>query len=347
MTAFFREPQAYELLAQSVIPELIANKKESQPLRIWVPSCATGEEAYSIAILLHEAFEAAKLPTSFQIFASDINEKSIGVARRGVYPSSIASDVSEERLKKFFRKADDSHFQVSKAIRDSIVFSQQNVITDAPFSKLDLISCRNLLIYLEPETQQKLIALFQFVLLQDGFLFLGPSESIGRNHDVFETISKKWRVFRRIGPIGNAKISIPVVTSSTRLKPAPQMPSFALPKINRRKLVERIMLTEFTPAAVLVNPRLEILFNTGPVINYLEFPTGEPTKDLLAMARPGLRSKLRSLCEQALELGTTATDSHIRVKRNGQYIPCSITVRPIHGKTKTNPACSSSFKNES
>lgn len=194
VTAFFRDPDAYAVLEQELIPGLIARQPPETPIRVWVPGCATGEEAYSIAMLLLEGISAAKKNISLQIFASDIDDDAIEVARAGIYPACVISDVSTERMHKFFSAVDDNHYQVKKLLRESIVFSHQNLISDAPFSKLDFISCRNLLIYLRPEVQQQVIELFHFALAEDGCLLLGPSETMGRTTELFETVSKKWRV---------------------------------------------------------------------------------------------------------------------------------------------------------
>jgi two-component system CheB/CheR fusion protein len=198
VTAFFRDPDAYQILEQEIIPAMIERHKSDLPIRVWVAGCATGEEAYSIAMLLWEAMEAAKLFVKVQLFASDIDADAIEVARTGVYPASIAGDVSPDRLRKFFVMLDDQHYQINKELRELVVFSNQNLIGDAPFSKLDLISCRNLLIYLEPEMQNNVLSLFHFALVSGGYLFLGPSETTGRSSELFETISKKWRLFRRV-----------------------------------------------------------------------------------------------------------------------------------------------------
>ena len=173
VTGFFRDPEAFQVLEQRVIPELVARKGGDAPLRVWVPGCSTGEEAYSIAMLLIEQFAEAKLAANIQIFASDIDEDALAVARRGIYPESVVGDVSAERLRRFFTKADDHNYQVNKRLRDAVVFAPQNLIGDAPFSKLDLISCRNLLIYLEPEVQKKVISLFHFALERGGLFDAG------------------------------------------------------------------------------------------------------------------------------------------------------------------------------
>ncbi len=329
VTAFFRESEAFDLLEQQVIPSLVERQKNEAPVRVWIPGCATGEEAYSIAMLLSEGFAAADKPANVQIFASDIDEPSLDVARAGIYPASIAGDVSSERLKRFFIKSDENHYEVTKQLRESICFAAQNLISDAPFSRLDLISCRNLLIYLEPEVQRKVIALFHFALVEDGYLLLGPSESIGRAVDMFEPVSKKWRVYRHIGAIRRELLEIPIVSTDERRvslrRPAPT----SLPPMGFRELTERMILSEYAPATALINRKFEILYVAGPLVNYLEFPTGEPTRDLLSMARQGMRTKIRAACHRAIHDRVTVSDADARVKRNGSYVPCTITVRSI------------------
>ena len=329
VTAFFREPDAFQVLEERVIPELVARQSEDVPVRVWVPACATGEEAYSIAMLLLERFTQENKPAHIQIFASDLDEQSLDAGRQGIYPDSIAGDVSSERLERFFLKTDEHHYQVTKQLRESIVFAPQNVISDAPFSKLDLISCRNLLIYLEPEIQEKVISLFHFALSNEGFLLLGPSESIGRRTDLFEAVSKKWRVYRRIGPKQHDLVDIPIVAAEERRLKAPYVEPTPRPPMGFAELTQKLLLAGYAPAAVLVNRRFEILYFFGPTSQYLEFPTGEPTKDLMAMMRQGLRTKVRAACHKALRDAEAVTDTNARVLREGSYVPCTISVKPI------------------
>jgi two-component system, chemotaxis family, CheB/CheR fusion protein len=329
VTAFFRDAEAYSVLEQELIPALIARHTTESPIRIWVPGCATGEEAYSIAMLLIEGIEATQSPRNIQIFASDIDQDAIDVARAGIYPASISGDISPDRLNRFFAMVDYSHYQVNKHLRDLIVFSHQNLIADAPFSKLDLISCRNLLIYLELELQQKVIAMFHFSLSADGYLLLGPSETIGKLSDLFETVSKKWRIYRRIGPTRRDLIGIPFIKTEERPLSVPHKLTAASHRKGLKELTERLVLNEYAPAVALVNRKFEVLYVTGPLVNYLEFPLGEMTKDLLAMARTGLRAKLRVACNNAIRDIRTIVDTEARVKRNGHYYYCAITVRPV------------------
>ena len=220
VTSFFRDPDAFSTLETDVIAPLVQAKNADVAVRVWVPGCATGEEAYTMAMLLLEHQTAAQNPSRLQIFATDVDEQALDVARRGIYPEGISADVSPERLARFFTRVHDSAWQVSKQLRETVTFAAQNLLTDPPFSKMDLISCRNVLIYLEPETQKQIIALLHFALKEGGSLFLGPSETVGRQTDLFEPISKKWRIYRRIGPGWAHDVQFPV----TQTEPRPAMP---------------------------------------------------------------------------------------------------------------------------
>jgi len=333
VTAFFREPEAFHVLQQRVIPELIAHSNVDNPVRVWVPACATGEEAYTLAMLMLEGFGAAKTLPNMQIFATDIDDDSLAVARQGMYPDSIAADVSAERLQRFFVKTGDNKYKINKQLRDSLVFATQNLIGNAPFSRLDLISCRNLLIYLQPEMQAKVIQLFHFSLKDGGYLLLGPSESIGRQTDLFEPLSKKWRVFRRVGPTRRDIVDIPIAGSTLihpAVKGAAAREASGHPDGHFAELVRKRLLDNYAPASVLINRNFEILHFYGPTVDYLELPSGEPTRNLLAMSREGLRTHVRAVVHRALQDRQPVVDTGARVKRNGRYIPCSITARPVH-----------------
>ena len=329
VTQFFRDPAAFQVLEQRVIPDLIARKGGDAPMRVWVSGCSSGEEAYSIAMLLIEQLARAKVTTNLQIFASDIDEDALAVARRGTYPESVAGDVSAERLRRFFSKADEHHYQVTKRLRDSIVFAPQNLIGDAPFSKLDLISCRNLLIYLEPEVQKKVISLFHFALGEGGYLLLGPSETLGRQANLFEPISTRWRVYRKSGPTRRHSIQMPIDAGTSWRQPLQGIENAAITFRSLAELMQSQLLAEYAPASVLINRNFEVLCFHGPTVDYLEFPTGEPTRDLLALARQGLRTKLRALVSAAIQKGEEVNDIAPRVKRDGRYFPCKITVKPV------------------
>jgi len=241
--------------------------------------------------------------------------------------------VSADRLRQFFVRADAHHYQVSQALREVITFAPQNLLSDAPFSKLHLIACRNVLIYLQPDVQAKVLALFHFALVDGGYLLLGPAESIGPATDRFEPVSRKWRVYRRAGVGRRDAVEIPILPV--------QAPGARVVRHNDRPrpaaavagLLHRALLADFAPAAVLINRRYEILSVQGPVVDYLGFPPGELTKDLLALARPGLRTAIRGACQRAMQQHRAAIDQNARVKRQGKYTSCTVTARPIADPT--------------
>ena len=208
VTHFFRDPVAFELLGEQIIPELVQRQTLDRPLRIWVPGCSTGEEAYSIAMLFLERIAAAKRNIKLQVFASDIDADCVTFARNGIYPESIEADVTPTRLARFFTKEDHS-YRVVRELREAVVFTSQSLLADAPFSRLDLISCRNLLIYLGAEAQRKILSLFHFALHEDGVLFLGSSETVGNVTDRFEPISKKHRIYRHISRSRPSEVEFP------------------------------------------------------------------------------------------------------------------------------------------
>jgi two-component system CheB/CheR fusion protein len=330
VTSFFRDPEAFEELANQVIGPLVQQKEADSVIRVWVPGCATGEEAYSLVILLLEQMAAAKKKHVLQIFATDVDQAALDIARQGIYPESIAADLTPERLTRFFTRVDESSYQVSKQVRGPVTFALQNLIADAPFSKMDLISCRNLLIYLEPEVQKKLVALLHFALNEGGHLFLGSSETVGRQTDLFEPVSKKWRVFRRIGPSRPERIEFPIATRTEQLGQVhlPGEPGGER-LFNLAELTQRLVLEELGPAAVLINRKYEILYFLGSTGRYLEQPSGEPTKDVVMMARDGLRTKLRAAVHKAMRDNELVVLTDVQVKRNGDYHPATVRVKPV------------------
>jgi two-component system CheB/CheR fusion protein len=329
VTGFFREPEAFKVLEREVIPKLVQAKAAEEPLRVWVPGCASGEEPYSIAMLLIEQFEAVEKNCSVHIFASDIDEEALEFARAGTYPESIGADVSSERLRRFFTKAGEA-YQVSKPVRECVVFAVQNLISDPPFSKLDLISCRNLLIYFESELQQKLISLFHFALNEEGYLFLGNAETVGQQEDLFEPVSKKWRVYRRIGSARRDQINFPIVPTDGKERrrldvttPPPGRPA------SLHERVQQILVKEYAPASVLINRKYEIVYFYGPTRRYLDFPSGGAVLDLIGMAQEALRYKLRAAVHRALRDDQPVTVSGARITWDGVEHLVRLTVRPL------------------
>jgi two-component system CheB/CheR fusion protein len=252
------------------------------------------------------------------------------VARQGLYPDSITADVSPERLARFFSKGDEYSYLVNKPLRETVIFAVHNLVSDAPFTKLDLISCRNLLIYLEPDVQKKVVTLFHFALNEGSFLFLGSSETIGRQIDLFESLSKKWRIYQRIGPTRPERVDFPIVGTTGVLGTGRRQAEAAgiLP-INFAEVAQRLLLEQFAPAAVLINRKYEIFNYFGPCTQYLKLPTGEPTNALMLMAREGLGTKVRGAIHRAIRKNEGVVLSDVRVKRNGGYYLVRVTVRPV------------------
>ena len=326
VTSFFRDPAAFDSLAGKGLPKLLESRPDGTDVRVWVPGCSTGEEAYSIAILLREYLNARERSPRVQIFATDLDREAIETARAGVYPSGIVIDLTPERLRRWFVR-EDSHYRVKKDIRDLVIFAPHDLLTAPPFTKLDLLSCRNLLIYLESRAQQHLIPLFHYALKPDGLLFLGASESIDRHEDLFSTVDRKWKIFRRVNPtrqvlkrfpIGRGK-TMPVEPPPAHRPEVPNTPARAI-------LLERLLGTR---SGVVVDKRGETLFVAGRAGEYLEPAAGEPTPPLLKMARKGLRRDLTAVLGEAAKTAGKAVRRGVRVTLNGGVRLVSITVTPI------------------
>ena len=329
VTSFFRDIEAFELLKAKVIPELIKNKKSEIPLRIWVAGCATGEEAYSIAILFAEVMDKLKKQSIIQIFASDIDNEALDFARMAVYPDSIAANVSSERLDRFFIKEDNT-YRIKKQIRDMVVFAEQNVIKDPPFSRLDLVSCRNLLIYMETVLQKKILPLFHYTLTHQGILFLGTSESIREFSHLFSPISSKWKIFKYKEYVVDRMIDYPR-TPLYDVLPTPQ--SFEEKRVptvaDIHNLAERIILENYAPPSVLINAQYEILHFIGQTDKYLAPPTGKASFNVLKMAREGLKYKLSTALHKAVKQKKTVLSTGIKIKHNNSFRTVDLVVRPL------------------
>jgi two-component system CheB/CheR fusion protein len=332
VTSFFRDPEAFLYLEKNVIPDIIRYKDPDSAIRIWVPGCATGEEAYSIAMLFHEQLDAERKRCRVTVFASDIDESALAVGRHGIYPESIRVDVSVERLVRFFTAAGDHNFQVSNKLREAVVFAPQNVISDPPFSKLDLVSCRNLLIYLNQEIQDKIIGLFHFALNEGGYLLLGPSESAGRQTDFFDRVSKKWAIYRRLGSVAPGRIEFPIAAAEPRhaaFRHVGFVTSVGRPA-DYETITRQLLLESFAPAAVLIDRQYRILYFHGPTMRFLDQPTGAPTQDLMTLAYESMRTKLRAAIHKAAREQGKVTIRDIRIKRNGGKATVQATVTPVN-----------------
>ena len=338
VTNFFRDPESFAVLEAQVIPRLFEDKPAGAPVRVWSTGCSTGEEAYSIAILLQERLETLKVNYKVQVFATDIDSRAIALARTGVYPASIADDISPERLARFFTaEPDDSAYRIHKNIRDLLVFSEQDLITDPPFSKLNLISCRNLLIYLGPELQKKLISLFHYALVPGGMLFLGSSETAGEFGDLFAVLDRKSKLYRRKedfqGPQRAALNRFLPPQLEKDLTQPPLTDKAVQPfKISLRELTEQTLLQQLTPVAALVNGYGDILYLHGRTGHYLEPAPGEAgINNILKMAREGLRRGLTTALHRAAARLETVRVLGLRVKTNGHFTLINLTVCPAGG----------------
>jgi len=336
VTNFFRDPDAFQVLEEQIIPKLFADKPAGSVIRIWSTGCSTGEEAYSIAILLQERMTARKQNLTVQIFATDIDSRAIATARTGLYPASIAADISPERLNRFFSpEADGSIYRVHKSIRDMLVFSEQDVIKDPPFSKLDLISCRNLLIYLGIDLQKKLIPLFHYALKPGGTLFLGSSEGIGEFDDLFTVLDRKAKLYQRKANVNGVERSprdhypVTTIAHDTVLLRSTKKPTLPA-KLPMRELTEQALLRQLAPASALVNDNGDILYLHGRTGMYLEPAPGEAgVNNVLKMARDGLRWELDKALQKAVGLKEIVHTPGLHVKTNGHYKLVNLSVCPV------------------
>ncbi|WP_094228780.1 chemotaxis protein CheB [Methanolobus psychrotolerans] len=333
VTSFFRNPKVFDVLQEQVIPHLFVGKSPDEFVRIWVVGSSSGEEAYSIGILLKEYMDKLKQTFKVQIFATDIDSPAIEQARKGVYTSSILTDVPPDRLKRFFiYDSDLNTYRIQKNIREMVIFSEQDVIRDPPFSKLDLISCRNLLIYMNKELQKKLIPMFHYALNPGGFLLLGSSESIGEFSYLFDTLDKQSKLYQCKVVSGEYNFSIGTFFSSPLETGVSKRPSGKLPsenKLQMRELTERKLLQQYAPAGALVNEHGEILYLHGRTGLYLELPPGEPGYNILKMAREGLQQALTTTLSRAVTQKKQVVHSGIRVKTNGDFTTVDLKVQPV------------------
>jgi len=301
VTSFFRDPKVFDLLVEKIIPDLIRDHSPDRPLRIWIAGCSTGEETYSLAMLFYEQIAATTRKIKLQVFASDVDPDAIASAREGLYPATIEAEVSPERLARFFVK-EDRGYRVLPELRAAVVFTVQDVLADPPFSRLDLVSCRNLLIYLLSEAQAKVISLFHFALREGGVLLLGSSETVVNVDGRFEPISKPARIYRHIGHSRPGELGFPLSVGDGLRAPARAGQDPAPPRqAALAELCRRLVMENYAPAAALINSKHECLYYLGPTDRYLRVPAGHPTRDLLAMARPNIRIRLRSAIQRATQ----------------------------------------------
>ena len=341
VTNFFRDTDAFTMLEQQILPKLFADKPAGGVLRVWVPGCSTGEEAYSIAILMQERIEALKQSYTVQVFATDIDSRSIATARAGLYPNSIAADITPSRLARFFAaEPDASAYRIHKVIRDMLVFSEQDIIKDPPFSRLDLLSCRNLLIYLGPELQKKLIPLFHYALKPGGILFLGTSEGVGDFGDLFAVLDRKTKIYQRKQDFqGMQRAAVdrlaflpPMGGPASHLRASGKMPARA--KLPLRELTEQALLQQIAPTGALVNEHGDVLYLHGRFGMYMELVPGEASvNNVLKMAREGLRAALVTALHKAVITHSTVRVAGLRVRTNETTHQINLSIRPVLGTT--------------
>ena len=332
VTSFFRDPAAWEQLQEKAIPALLTGHPAGRALRAWSVGCSTGEEAYSLAMAFKEALEQVKVKENFtlQIFATDLDQETIDKARQGIYPTNIVTDVSPERLKRFFIK-EENGYRVNKNIREMLTFATQNVIMDPPFTKLDILLCRNLLIYLTPELQKKLLPLFHYSLNPGGVLFLGSAETIGPFTDLFTSLHIKSRLFRRresVLPAEPPVFPISFVPAQPGV-PDPNESKMLKPGANLQSLADQLLLQHFSPPAVLVSDKGDILYLSGRTGKYLEPAAGKANWNIFVMAREGLRFDLGNAFRKALRQKGAITAKDLKVESNGGRQTVDITVQAI------------------
>ncbi|MGE5402005.1 MAG: chemotaxis protein CheB [Ignavibacteriales bacterium] len=331
VTNFFRDPAVWEYLKEKIFPQLFMRLPSRYLLRAWVPACSTGEEAYSLAIIFREAMDGFKQQNErlkLQIFATDLDADAINRARKGFFPANIASDITPERLNRYFNPFEDG-FCVKPEIREMVVFAQQNVIKDPPFTKLDLISCRNLLIYLEQELQRKLISMFHYSLNPGGILLLGNSESNGDNRIMFTPVEAKLRLYKRsVSTTPDMQSELP--TSFLKIKTETIAKTLNMKVTdNMQSLADQLLLQHYAPASVLVNKDGDIFYITGRTGNYLEPASGKANMNIFAMARPGLRNELSIAFHKALQNFEKIVCRNIEIRDNARSYFVDLTIQKI------------------
>ncbi|MGB7569848.1 MAG: CheR family methyltransferase, partial [Chitinivibrionales bacterium] len=333
VTGFFRDPDAWEVLKKDLIKDLAANGQADKPLRVWVPACSTGEEAYSIAMALHLETELSGKPRPIHVFATDINEKALHYARKGIYPASISADVPAEYLRRYFTAQHDGvSMRINKNVRDIVAFARQNVLTDPPFSKLDLIVCRNLFIYLEPQAQEKCLGLFHYALNPEGHLFMGNAESVGKRYALFKPAgNKKCRLYIRVNSDGSHWNAPPLQTVPVRHPIGATVWPLAPGDQSIQSVAQRALLEKYAPAVVAIDEASTIVYFNGPTNKFLSQPGGKPTNKLLNQVPENVRIGLRRLISQVMHDDVTRT---LRASFPGENRRVTISVSRLTEENK-------------
>ena len=330
VTAFFRDAEVFKALRGVVFPALLKERTADAPIRMWIPGCATGEEVYSLAILLFEALLETKSSPPIQLFATDVSDSAIDKARAGLYLDNAMVDVSPERKRRFFTKTN-AGWQVSKAIRDVCVFARQNVTADPPFSNLDLISCRNLLIYLEPVLQRRVLPIFHYALRPNGFLLLGSAETITGFTHLFVPVDRHQRIFSKRPGSSPQLIDFSYRPFGEVAGTPPSAPVNRGTSIDLQREADRLIIGRYAPAGVLINDALEIVQFRGRTSAYLEAPSGAASFNVLKMAREGLVVELRAAIQKARRTGNPVRSERLHIRQDGQFRDISLEVIPVKG----------------
>lgn len=335
VTSFFRNPEAFESLKEVVYPAILQSRNPSVSIRIWVPGCSTGEEAYSHAISLVEFLDEQRIEVPIQIFGTDLSASAVHRARSAVFREGIEADVSPARLRRFFHKSDGG-YQISKTIRDLCIFSTQNIFSDPPLSRMDLVSCRNVMIYLGQPLQKRVIPIFHYALNPAGFLMIGNSEGLlGAASDLFEMVEKKQKIYRRKGATSSGAfgfvMSAPAPDGEASEPGAfrPLQPEPSRPPVNVNREADRLLLSRYAPPSVVVDERLEILQSRGSTGHFLELAPGRASLNLLMMIRPGLLSEVQSAIEEAKRTGLEAERHNLRIQSDGVEQAATVRVVPF------------------
>ncbi len=335
VTSFFREPEVFEALRGNVFPELIKDRDRDNPIRIWLPGSSTGEEVYSVAISLFEFLENSPVRPSIQIFGTDVSQRVVEKARSATFGEAIESEVSPERLRSFFTRIDRG-YQINKPIRDMCVFARQDVTKDPPFSKMDLISCRNVMIYFESELQHRLIPLFHYALKSGGFLLLGSAENIGGFSNLFDVIAQKSKLFRKRLDSGHSPLVGDFTVVPTAPSPKSSRPGAQESARDVTRKADKALMDRFCPPAVVVDQNLEILQFRGAVTPYLQPASGKASLNLFNMTPPALEFELRSLIDRATRNRGDARQEGLQVEINGSTQKLSLEVIPVEGTESQN-----------
>ncbi|MCR4319673.1 MAG: PAS domain S-box protein [Candidatus Brocadiaceae bacterium] len=329
VTSFFRDAKLYEALKKKVIPLLFESKELLFTIRIWVVGCSRGEEAYSMAMILKEHMDTTNAYAKIQIFATDIDDDALNFARAAIYPESIIADISPERLKRFFTKQDHTYI-INKQIREMVIFANHNLIKDPPFSKLDMISCRNLLIYLEPVLQKKLLPLFHYALKPNRFLILGNSETVGEFTSLFSVVDKDCKIFRRIGfSAGLANDRDTSSLTSAALKQQTVEEFSKSKEANIGEITKKMLLENYTPPCVVINEKYDIVYFQGQTSAYLKPPNGKATLNILKMAHKDLRLELRTAIQKVIKGKTAFTYKNLQIINDGSSQVINLIIRPF------------------